>query len=200
MPDNPISALSSVDPASTATLVGVVNSTTVRFTLDEAVGFVTTAAGAMMYAAAARNMARLPIGTSGQILQSTGGIPAWVTGAFGSSAINLPAAAWQPTANPSSFASAQMAVAQSGGSVPSPRWEEWLFDASTAEHAVVSFVCPPNYAGSSTPTLAVRYYSTASVSSGVSWGVRIAGLATSGAIQNWAYGATASISTFALPT
>src|SRR3990167_6186748 len=118
MPDQAISAHSSGDPTSTSLLVVVNNSTTMKTTLDEAVGFVTTAAGDMMYAAGARNMARLAppasgavltyssagaapawsiptsggvliassisvptwraIGTSGQILQTTGGSPAWV--------------------------------------------------------------------------------------------------------------------------
>ena len=195
-----ISGLSSADPSSNALVPVVQNSTTVKTTLEEAVGFWSTAAGDMVYANGARSLLRLPIGTSGQILQSTGGIPAWVTGAFGSSAVNLPAAAWQPTADPSSFASAQLAVAQSAGSVPSPRWLEWLFDTATAEYIVTSFICPPNYAGTSTPSLKVYYYSTAAVSSGVSWAVRIAGIATSGAIQSWAYGTTASISTFTVPT
>ena len=96
MPDQAISAHSSGDPTSTSLLVVVNNSTTMKTTLDEAVGFVTTAAGDMMYAAGARNLARLPIGTSGQVLQSTGGAPTRVGGGisllFGRGGNTVPAA------------------------------------------------------------------------------------------------------------
>src|SRR3990167_5588354 len=86
MPDQAISAHSSGDPTSTSLLVVVNNSTTMKTTLDEAVGFVTTAAGDMMYAAGARNMARLAVGASGTVLESTGGVPAWRTPGAGVSA------------------------------------------------------------------------------------------------------------------
>lgn len=132
MPDTSISGLSSADPASTALVPLVVNTTTVKTTLDEAVGFWSTAQGDMVYAAAARNLARLAppttgavmvyssgssapswsiptsgavmvgtslgvpawraIGSSGQVLQSTGGTPTWVSGRWGVTA-NFPNAA-----------------------------------------------------------------------------------------------------------
>ena len=81
MPDQAISAHSSGDPTSTSLLVVVNNSTTMKTTLDEAVGFVTTAAGDMMYAAGARNMARLAPGSSYQTLtmSSAATAPAWFT-------------------------------------------------------------------------------------------------------------------------
>jgi hypothetical protein len=143
-------------------------------------------------------------GASAQVLTIVDHVPAWAApaagGGGGSTAINLPAAAWQPTNNGSSWASAQLSVVQSGGSVPSPRWQEWLFDPATIEYAVTTFIMPPNYAGASAAVLTVKYYSTAAVSSGVSWGCRIGGLPTSGAIQNWAFGTTGAISTFTVPT
>ena len=77
MPDQAISALSSADPASTALVPVVVNATTVQTNLAEAVGYWSTAAGDMVYADGARSLARLAIGTSGSVLESTGGIPAW---------------------------------------------------------------------------------------------------------------------------
>lgn len=81
MPDLPISGLSSADPASTALVPVVVNSSTVQTNLAEAVGYWSTAAGDMVYADGARSLARLAIGTSGQFLKrSTATIaPAWVS-------------------------------------------------------------------------------------------------------------------------
>lgn len=170
---------------------------------DAAVAWSVPTSGAILIASSIGAPEWLALGASGLYLQSTGGKPGWAAVAAaggGSTAINLPAAAWQPTNNGSSWASAQLSVVQSGGSVPSPRWQEWLFDPTTIEYAVTTFIMPPNYAGASAAVLTVKYYSTAAVSSGVSWGVRIGGLPTSGAIQNWAFGATGAISTFAVPT
>lgn len=142
-------------------------------------------------------------GTSGQVLTIVDTHPAWAAaaGGGGSSTINLPAAAWQPTNNASSWASAQLAVYQSSASVPSPRYNEWLFDPTTREHIVTTFRCPPNYAGASAPVLTFQYYSTAAVSSGTMWGVQVGGLPTSGDFAGWVFGATAALSaTQALPT
>lgn len=75
----------------------------------------------------------------------------------------LPAGAWQPTADPTNFATAALQVKQSSGTVPSPRWLEWLFDASTDEFIVIGFVVPDNYVSS--PVLNV-YYKAASGTSG----------------------------------
>ena len=99
MPDLPISGLSSADPASTALVVLVVNATTVRSELQEAVGYWSTAAGDIVYANAARSLTRLAdpgasgavlvrssaaaapawlaLGSSGTFLHSTGGMPTW---------------------------------------------------------------------------------------------------------------------------
>ena len=76
--------------------------------------------------------------------------------------IPLPASAWQPTSDVASWASAQVQVKQSSGAVPSPRWIEWLFDASTDEHIVIGFVVPNNYA--SAPVLKVHYKATSATS------------------------------------
>jgi len=141
-------------------------------------------------------------GTPGQYFKvgATAGEFGWGTPGGGSSTIHLPAAAWQPTGNPSSFASAQLAVYQSTAGVPSPRYNEWLFDATTAEYIVTTFRVPPNYTGASAPTLTLQYYSTAAVASGTAWGVRVGGLPTSGDFAAWAFGATAALSTNTVPS
>lgn len=72
--------------------------------------------------------------------------------------ILLPPAAWYPSSDIASFASAQLQVKQSSTSVPSPRWLEWLFDANTDEFVLTSFVMPANYVGS--PVLKVYYKCT----------------------------------------
>jgi hypothetical protein len=170
---------------------------------NSAVEWSVPTSGAIMIASSIGAPEWLALGASGLYLQSTGGKPGWAAVAAaggGSTAINLPAAAWQPTGNGSSHASAQLTVVQSAASLPSPRFMEWLFDPTTAEHIVTTFRVPPNYTGASAATLTVQYYSTAAVSSGVSWAVRVGGVPTSGTLTNWAFGATAAISTFALPT
>ena len=78
------------------------------------------------------------------------------TGVGGGQAMkSLPGAAWQSTSDVASWASAQAQVKQSSGGVPSPRWIEWLFDASTDEFIVIDFFVPDNYG--SAPVLKVRY-------------------------------------------
>ena len=84
----------------------------------------------------------------------------------------LPGAAWQSTSDVTNWASAQAQVKQSSGTVPSPRWIEWLFDAGTDEFVVVSFVVPGNYV--STPTLDILYKSTADTAGTIGFEARIA--------------------------
>lgn len=70
------------------------------------------------------------------------------------------------TSDVTSWASAQAQVKQSSGSVPSPRWIEWLFDADADEFIVVGFIVPANFEGGTTaPTLEV-YYKCVSATSG----------------------------------
>jgi len=157
---------------------------------------------AILTSDSAAGLSWLAPGTTGQYLKvgATAGELKWGTPGGGSSTINLPAAAWQPTGNPSSFASAQLAVCQSTAGVPSPRYNEWLFDATTREYIVTTFRCPPNYTGASAPTLTLQYYSTAAVASGTAWGCMVGGLPTSGGFAAWAFGATAALSTNTVPS
>ena len=76
----------------------------------------------------------------------------------------LPGSAWMSSSDVSGFASAQVQVKQSSGIVPSPRWIEWLFDASTDEHLVTALIVPSNYLD--TPVLEV-YCKCASATSGI---------------------------------
>ena len=79
----------------------------------------------------------------------------------------LPASAWMATSDVTSWASAQAQVKQSSGSVPSPRWIEWLFDASTDEHIVIAFIVPNNF--SSAPVLDIFYKCTSATSGTAEW-------------------------------
>jgi len=85
--------------------------------------------------------------------------------------VSWPADTWHPTADVSGFASAQRQVKQSSISVPSPRFIEWLFDDSTDEFIVRSFLVPTNYVG--TPILKVFYKCTSATSGTAAWEVRL---------------------------
>jgi len=74
----------------------------------------------------------------------------------------LPPAAWYPTNDAANFDSAQLQVKQSSTAVPSPRWLEWLFDATSDEFIITSFVMPGNYVSS--PVLKVYYKCTSATS------------------------------------
>jgi hypothetical protein len=88
--------------------------------------------------------------------------------------LSLPAAAWQPTSDVASWASAQIQVKQSSGGVPSPRWLEWLFDDTTDEHIVTHFVLPTNYVG--TPVLKVYYKATSDTTGTAAFEARLSAL------------------------
>ena len=86
MPDQSISQLSSGDPSSASLAVHVTNSTTMKTTVDELVGFWSTAAGDIVYATAARNLGRVGIGTSGTYMRvSSANIPSWAPRQWGQS-------------------------------------------------------------------------------------------------------------------
>ena len=80
-----ISQLSTELPTSVSVLPGNVGSTTKGFTVDQAVGFWSTAQGDMTYAAAARNLTRLAPPTSGAVMtySSASSVPAWTIGTSG---------------------------------------------------------------------------------------------------------------------
>jgi hypothetical protein len=104
-----------------------------------------------------------------------------------------------PTSDVASWASAQAQVKQSSGSVPSPRWLEWLFDDATDEHIVCHFVVPENYIGS--PVLKVYYKCASAVTGTVAFEARVAAIAD-GDSQDMDADAFASVNaaTAAVPT
>ena len=79
MPSRAWSAHSTALPSSLADLLGNIGTTTNRFTLDQAAGFWATAQGDLVYAAGARNLARLAPPTSGAVLLYSSGssAPSW---------------------------------------------------------------------------------------------------------------------------
>ena len=121
-------------------------------TVDGSLGpiWLTPGDGELLISDADGDLDFLTIGSSGQILQSTGGIPTWVAPTADSTSRQLPAQAWSPTADASSFASATLQVKQASASVPSPRWHEWLFSTVSREYIVTQFIMPPTFTGTGT--------------------------------------------------
>ena len=72
-----ISAHTTEAPGSTSDLIGNVGSTTRRFTAQQLLSIPITAQGDLLFGDSSANSTRLPIGTSGQVLQTSGGLPAW---------------------------------------------------------------------------------------------------------------------------
>ena len=83
----------------------------------------------------------------------------------------LPGMAWRSTSDVANWASAQAQVKQSSGVVPSPRWIEWLFDDSTDEFIVTSFIVPDNFVSS--PVLKVHWKSAADTSGTIGFEVQV---------------------------
>lgn len=83
---------------------------------------------------------------------------------------DLPAAAWYPSSDATGFASARSQVKQSTGSVPSPRYIEWLFHPSINEYLVAEAVVPQNYID--TPRLLIDAKMASGTSGLIEWGVR----------------------------
>lgn len=73
-----ISGYTTEAPGSTSDLIGNVGSTTKRFNVKQVIDSIVAAAGDLIYGKGAGDSTVLSIGTSGQVLQSSGGIPAWV--------------------------------------------------------------------------------------------------------------------------
>ncbi len=72
--------------------------------------------------------------------------------------ISLPVSASVIPDDTSGSAAAQLQIKQSSGTDPQPTWVEALFDASTDEHVMWTFIMPNNYAG--TPVVKVYYKAT----------------------------------------
>ena len=79
MPDLKISQLSSAAPTTAAQIPANINSTTVRFTLQEALAQPTTATGDTLYRNSSGEMVKLAVGASGAVKHvSSAGLPAWL--------------------------------------------------------------------------------------------------------------------------
>lgn len=86
--------------------------------------------------------------------------------------IAIPAAAFYPTADPTSFKSARLAVKQSSIAVPSPRYLEWVFDTTAAQYIVTDFILPQNYLN--TPVIRVYYKMATAIANEITWGAAVA--------------------------
>lgn len=73
-----ISSISTEAPGSTSDLIGNVGSTTVRFSAEQLLSIPIDAEGDLLRGDSSNNTTRIAIGTSGYVLQSTGGVPKWV--------------------------------------------------------------------------------------------------------------------------
>ena len=87
--------------------------------------------------------------------------------------ISLEAGAWGPSNDATNFASAQLQVKQSSATVPSPRWLEWLFDATTDEFIVTQFVLPSTYVDSPSLDVFYKLATTPAAATTMAWEVRI---------------------------
>lgn len=95
--------------------------------------------------------------------------------------LSLPGMAWGPSIDTSGFASAAMSIRQSSSAVPSPRWAEWLFDATTDEHIVTTLIIPNNFV--SIPTLHVYFKMASATSSSVRWAAQIHALTNTDSVD-----------------
>ena len=127
MPDLKISQLSSAAPTTAAQIPANINSTTVRFTLQEALAQPTTATGDILYRNSSGEMVRLAVGASGAVAYiSSAGLPAWLaagtTGQFlrvGASAGEL---GWAAVAQVPSTAGVSSGALIHISSVGTPAW------------------------------------------------------------------------------
>lgn len=113
--------------------------------------------------------------------------------------VSIPPAAFYPTSNVASFASARLAVKQSSGAVPSPRYLEWIFSTTAAQYIVTDFVVPQNYVG--TPAINVYYKMTTAVANEITWGCAVA-LVTDGDAQDMdadGFGSTGAVASPTVP-
>lgn len=83
----------------------------------------TTTTGDMLYASSANTPARLPIGSSGQVIKSVGGIPTWATFSGGVNYLSSNPDAEADTSGWSTYADAAAATPVDGtGGAPSSTW------------------------------------------------------------------------------
>ena len=113
--------------------------------------------------------------------------------------IPLPAAAWYPSNDASSFASARIQLKQSSVAVPSPRYLEWIFDTTATEYLLCDFIVPQNFVSS--PSVRVYYKMTTGIANEVMWGVALAAV-TDGDAQDMdadAFASTGATATVTVP-
>jgi len=126
------------------------------------------ATGDIYYRNSGGVLTRLGIGTSAQVLTvSGGGLPSWATpagGGGGASNVWIPASAWIPRTTTG------CGVDSRETSTNKANFDELLFDTGTEEYANALAILPNNYNNS---TVTARFYWTAaSGSGGVAWGLR----------------------------
>lgn len=127
------------------------------------IGYLVTTAGDILYATAARTLARLGIGTAGQVLKVNAGATAPVWGSGGKTRLSLPPSAGYPPDDSSGSAAAQLQMKITSDTTdPQVRWPELLFDTTTEEHWYWSFAMPDNYG--SAPVVDVYYKATSATS------------------------------------
>ena len=145
-------------------------------TVASMVGYVVTTAGDILYATAARTLARLAKGTAGQVLTMNGGAtaPEWATASGGGQARkSLPVTAAHLSDDSAGSAAAQIQKKTSSDATdPQLFWVEALFDADTDEHIYYQFLMPDNYA--SAPIVDVYYKCTSATEGTAAFGAQIA--------------------------
>jgi len=129
------------------------------------VGYLVTTAGDILYATAARTLARLGIGTAGQVFVTNSGAtaPAWATI---SPQVFLSAAAGVPKTTGGCAAAAQTEMATNKQNV-----KTLDFDTTTEEHADWTFILPSDYGGGTMTAKFVWMHAATTTNFGVVWGI-----------------------------
>ena len=128
--------------------------------------------GALLITDGSSVPAWLAAGTSGQILETTAGMPTWVANAGGgagggTTALMLMAReAHLPTGSTDNLPASIQMHASSGGTIIKPRWVEGVFSTVNIEHLQWSFMCPANYA--SAPVVDVYFKPVSAIGAGTS--------------------------------
>ncbi len=130
-----------------------------KSTVAQIVGYVVTTAGDIIYATASRTLARLGIGTAGQVLRTNSGAtaPEWASAGGGIRVFqSMPTATLAATID-----------YRAGGSTPAEQFQVWDFDSSTVEY--MDFKCFAESYGGGGFTITLPWSADGTATGAVIW-------------------------------
>ena len=132
-----------------------------KSTIQNVVGYVVTTAGDILYATASRTLARLGIGTAGQVLTVNAGAtaPEWAAATGGGGIKIIQSMPTAPLAATIDY--------RAGGSTPAEQFQVWDFDSSTVEY--MDFKCFAESYGSGGFTLTLPWSADGTAAGNVIW-------------------------------